>query len=138
MTLLFINIFGWILPSTPYRVYCAVICGNFCTFADISVNLRKGELDAAELAANTYANHICTKHSWIFFFLQIIFFLMLMKEYVFLFLGISHFYINSKKEDDLTSASYLHAGHLLSQAKWSQPFWLTNYNRRRKLLSLET
>ena len=57
---------------------------------------------------------------------------------MFLFLGISYFYINSKKEDNLTSASYLHAGHLLSQAKWSQPFWLTNYNRGRKLLSLET
>ena len=60
MTLLFINIFGWILPSTPYRVYCADICGNFCTFAHISVNLWKGEPDAAELVADTYANHICT------------------------------------------------------------------------------
>jgi hypothetical protein len=29
-----------------------------------------------------------------------------MKEYVF----VSYFYINSKKEDDLTSVSYLHAG----------------------------
>ena len=57
---------------------------------------------------------------------------------MFFFLGISYFCINSKKEDDLTSASYLHAGHLLSQAKWSQPFWLTNFNRGRKLLSQET
>ena len=65
------------------------------------------------------------------------FFSMLMKEYVFVS---RNFLLLHKlnKEDDLTSASYLHAGHLFSQGKTSQPFWLTNYNRGRKLLSLET
>ena len=56
---------------------------------------------------------------------------------MFLFLGISYFYMKSKKEDDLSSDSYLYAGHL-SQAKLSQPFWWTNRNRGGKLLSLET
>ena len=37
---LFINIFGWILPNTLYRVYYADICGHICTFVDILVNLR--------------------------------------------------------------------------------------------------
>ena len=53
---------------------------------------------------------------FLIFFLHIIFSLMLMKEYVFVSRNIL-FLHKLKKEDDLTSASYLHAGHLLSQAK---------------------
>ena len=75
----------------------------------------KGEQDAAELGANTYAHHICTKYFVIFFADNFLF--DANERICFLFLGISYFYINSKKEDNLTSASYLHAGHLLSQAK---------------------
>ena len=69
------------------------------------------EQDAAELGANTYAQ-IPNIYD---FFLQKFLFLMLMKN-MFLFLGISYFYMKSKKEDDLSSASYLHTGHL-SQVK---------------------
>ena len=67
--------------------------------------LSQGKQDAAELAANTYANHFCTKYFWIFF-LQIIFFSMLMKEDVFVSRNFLLLH-KLKKKDDLTSASYL-------------------------------
>ena len=57
----------------------------------------KGKQATAELGANTDANHTCGNLFRIFFW-QIFFFLMLTKEYVFLFKGISYFYINSKRK----------------------------------------
>ena len=79
----------------------------------------KGEQDTAELGANSDANHTCTTILGNFF-LQIFFFWMLTKEYIFVLRNFLLIH-KIKKEDDLTSASYLHmldlCQHLLSQTK---------------------
>ena len=59
----------------------------------LKISLCKGSADHAELCANTDANHNST--IFFIFFLQISFILILTK-YMFLFLRISKFYINSK------------------------------------------
>ena len=66
--------------------------------------MPKGSADHAELCTNTDANHTSTTYSH-FFFLQVSIILMLTKEYVFVFENFQLF-LNSKNEDDLTSASY--------------------------------
>ena len=55
--------------------------GAFLIFFSSSL----GEQDAAELGANTDANHTCTNIFCLMFFWQIYFFLMLTKGYVFCF-----------------------------------------------------
>ena len=93
-----------------------------------------------QVGANTDAYHTCTQYFGIIF-RHIFFFLMLMKEYV-LVLGYFLLLHQLKNEGNLTSARVLHLldlfQHLLSPTKWSYPFWLTNYSKGRKLLSLET
>ena len=66
----------------------------------------KGEQDAAELGANSDANHTYTKFSWTIFW-HIFFFLRLTKEYVFVLRNFPLLH-KLKKKDYLTSASYLH------------------------------
>ena len=56
-------------------------------------------------------------------FLQIFFFLMLAQEYIFILRNFLFLEEQTKNEDNITSASYLHlldlCQHLLSQTKWS-------------------
>ena len=75
-----------------------------------------GALKGRKMLLSLEQRLVQTIFAFFFFFFYGRFFFMLMKESV-QFLGISYFFINSKKEDDLTSASYFHARHLLSQAK---------------------
>ena len=79
----------------------------------------KGEPAAAELGANTDANHPCTNFFGNIFW-QIYFFLMLTKEYIFVLRNFQILH-KLKKEGDLTSSRYLHmldqCQHLLSQTK---------------------
>jgi hypothetical protein len=91
------------------------LCANgLVSFVD-----NKGEPDAAELGANTDANHTCTKKFKNIFW-QIFFFLMLTKENIFVLRNFQILH-KLKKEDDLTSFSYLHmldqCQYLLSQTK---------------------
>ena len=95
--------FGYILPE-KHKFYTTIGCTvtGFCTSAETpqlynasyssTSNLpltSKGSADHAELCANTDANHTSTTFSQ-FFFLQISFILLLMKEYIFIFFRISN------------------------------------------------
>ena len=83
------------------------------------LDLSKWEEDAADLGANTYENHKCSKYFWILFADNSLF---NANVRMFLFLGNSNFYINSKKEDNLTSAIFY-----MLEACWAKPNDSSNF-----------
>ena len=93
--------------TTAVKIYKELIMARFHTFFIPS--------------RQTDANPTYTKKYWNLL-LQIFFFFMLSKEYVFVVRNFLPLY-KLKKDEDLTSASYLHildqCQHLLSQTKWS-------------------